>query len=167
MSSWRQTTKHVVCPAAAHLPILIPPVPKAATKPIWMSLSLSCCPPEIQQTASFSSFVFLSFLWSANYIFFKLSMVADLLALSFASVFLSFFLFPPKLKQITSHFPSLSCAFFSSCLILSACYWEHNSFTNFSCLWQLITQIKPPEFPLWTSGAVGVFLGIKCRRAKW
>lgn len=88
MSSWRQTTKHIVCPAAAHLPIHIPPVPKAATKPLSMSLSLPCCPLEIQQTA----------LWSTNYIFF-------FHWLCFISFICFFFLSPPKLKQITYCFP--------------------------------------------------------------
>lgn len=95
MSSWRQTTKHVVCPAAAHLPIHAPPVPKAATKPICVSIT----PLFSSGNSTNGVFLFLfvclsvclSSLWSANYILFKL-----LLILSF---FLSFF--PPVLLSFS------------------------------------------------------------------
>lgn len=127
MSSWRQTTKHVVCPAAAHLPIHAPPVPKAATKPICVSIT----PLFSSGNSTNGVFLFLfvclsvclSSLWSANYILFKLLLI------------LSFFL------------PFLLYCCPSPSHPLSACYRKCNSFTNFSCLWQLITQIELPVLP--------------------
>lgn len=45
MSSWRQTTKHIVCPAAAHLSIHIPPAPPQGCHKTHLCISMfSCCP---------------------------------------------------------------------------------------------------------------------------
>lgn len=134
MSSWRQTTKHIGCPAASHLPIHTPPVPEAATKPIYLSLLLSRFPAEIKQTASLSLSLYLSlflFLYKTSS---AVPQTASCLHCSLPSLSfcLSFYL-----SCISLSFP-LS---FLACLFLSAHYWELNSFTNFSCLWQPITQI--------------------------
>lgn len=55
----------------------------------------------------------------------------------------------------------LSLLFLLSCLLPSSHpqSWEHNSFTNFSCLWQLMTQTQPSVLPVWPSWSLVVFNG--------
>lgn len=49
MSTRRQSTKHIVCPAAAHLPIHVAPFPNVAEK------------SEVQQNVSFCFSLFCGF----------------------------------------------------------------------------------------------------------
>lgn len=135
MSSWRQTTKHVICPAAAHLPIHVQPVPEAATKSnLYVSITLL---PSSRNSASFILLSLVSPLVWQNYNFW----------FSLAGFFLS-------------PLHSLSCVLFSLPLssTLSACYRDCSSFTNFSCPWQLITQIEPLVVPRLDSESSGGFL---------
>ena len=138
MSSWRQTTKHVVCPAAAHLPIHAPPVPKAATKPICVSITPLFSSGNSTNGIFLFLFVCLSVCLPVLPLVCKLhpfqTFIDSFFLPSFLPFFLSFLLYccPPP-----SHPPS-------------ARYRECNSFTNFSCLWQLITHKELPVLPLQT-----------------
>lgn len=89
----------------------------------------------------FSCIFFYLWLSSANYIFSKFLLVL------FAVLLVS--------RATSSRF------------IFSNCYRKRNSFTNFSCLWQPITQIELPVFPLRTGCSLVVFWHIEGIAELW
>ena len=125
MSSWRQTTKNVVCPAAACLASTHCTCPQGCHKTnLYISITLPPSPTD--SAAVFSTPGFPQ-----------------------QTVFSCFFLVLFAVLLVSRAT--------ASCLIFTNCFRKRNSFPNFSCLWQPITQTELPVFPLRTSCSAVVF----------